>query len=111
MGGVVPAPPGGETFQPDVRDHRRGQEVAGTSRTTSFAALSFRNPLNDGARSWPERVHSTNSNSATIFGFTKCAALGADPTANGLAFAASGFNSADSLVSVASVKPVPTLPA
>src|SRR5215212_491609 len=47
----------------------------GSSRRTSVAGLSSRNPLYDGARSRPSCVHSANSTSQTSSGSTQMTSL------------------------------------
>src|SRR5215510_3807855 len=84
--------------------------VAGRSRTTCRGSLRSRRPLKAPARTWPARVHSANSNSATRRGSTKWAAPGV-LTPKGESERSSGFSRRARRASVASVKPVPTRPA
>ncbi len=53
--------------------------ATGSSRTTSVAFLSARNPRNDGWRSAPSSLHSVNATSATSCGFTQCAPFASNP--------------------------------
>src|SRR5262249_10483232 len=84
--------------------------VAGRSRTTWRGSFRSRRALKAPARTWPARVHSTNSNSPTSRGSTKWASPGV-LTLKGESGRSSGFSSRSSRASVASVKPVPTRPA
>jgi hypothetical protein len=86
---------------------------AGFSRTTSRGRLSSRNPWNDGCRNVPSRVHSVNDTSPTSCGLTQCARRASAPVggfAKGGSSAASAASCDDRRFSVASSKPVPTLP-
>src|SRR5262252_5066653 len=85
--------------------------TCGSSLTTFRGSLSFRSPLKAPARICPARVHSANSKSPTRRGSTKWVPAGVRPVVNGESERSRGFNWPASRASMASVKPVPTLPA
>src|ERR1700722_20626812 len=84
----------------------------GVSRTTSPGSLSVRSPWYRGCRSLPSRVHSVNPIWATNSGRTQRAPFSrTSPRVNGGASCSMGDSRSCRLCSVASSKPVPTLPA
>ena len=84
------------------------------SRITSFGFLSSRNPWNDGWRSVPSLVHSVNSISADELGLDPVRAFGLVSARRIAERRAPSFRALSAacaaIFSVASLKPVPTLP-